>query len=261
MKFNYFHLIVLAVIFLTLNACNESTPKTETPVVEQKEFPEFFQKVLDAHGGLETWNKMNTLKFTATQRTPPTNYVVDLKSRKETISIEGKYTFGNNGEQIWITPVRDSFPNKNPRFVKNLLFYFVAVPFVFADEGVNLTDLGSKEVNGRKYDVIKVTFNAGIGDAPEDQYIMYVNPDSHVVDFITYSVTYFDKTRATKYNALKYSWKKTNGLLFPEKNMGFKWENDALGEQRYEAPFDNVNFSTDKMGDDFFEIPEGAWVE
>jgi len=166
---------------------------------------------------------MNTLKFSATRNTPSTDYIVDLKSRKETISIEDKYTFGNDGAKVWITPARDSFPSKNPRFMKNLLFYFVAVPFVFADEGVTVADLGSKEIDGRKYDVIKATFGAGIGDAPEDQYIMYVNPNSHVV--------------------------------------GYKWENETLGEKRYESPFANVSFSAEKMGDDFFKVPEGAWVE
>jgi len=219
MKFSLLNLSILAIALLFLNACNEPTPKATTPTVAKKEIPAFFQKVLDAHGGLDTWNKMNTLKFSGTRNTPSTDYVVDLKSRKETISIEGKYTFGNDGSKVWITPERDSFPSKNPRFMKNLLFYFVAVPFVFADEGVTVSDLGSKEIDGRKYDVMKATFGAGIGDAPEDQYIMYVNPNSHVVDFITYSVTYFDKTRATKYNALKYSWKNTNGILFPEKNI------------------------------------------
>lgn len=258
MKLNCLYVIVL---LFFLSSCGETQPKTETPAVEVKEFPEFFQKVLDAHGGLETWNKMNTLKFTATQRQPVTKYVVDLKSRKETISIDGKYTFGNDGKTVWITPARDSFPSKNPRFVKNLLFYFVAVPFVFADDGVNLKDLGMQKVDDRDYQVIKATFGDGVGDAPDDQYVMYIHPKTSRVHFITYSVTYFDKSKATKYNALMYQWQNVNGLLFPSKNVGYKWEDGSLGDRRYEAPFEDVSYSEEKMDEAMFEIPEGAWVE
>ena len=176
MKFKYLYLITLTIALFFFNACSEPNPKIEAPIVEQKEIPAFFQKVLDAHGGLETWNKMNTLKFSSTRKEPTTNYSIDLKSRKETIEAEGKYTLGNDGETVWVSPSRDSFPGKNPRFMKNLTFYFVAIPFVLADDGVNLEDLGSKEVNGRKYNVIKATFGEGVGDASEDQYLLYVNP-------------------------------------------------------------------------------------
>ena len=261
MKLKSLYFLGLAITALILNACSEPASKTEDPVVAKKEFSEFFQKVLDAHGGLETWNKMNTLKFSSTRIEPTTNYTIDLKSRKEIIEAEGKYTLGNNGETVWVSPARDSFPGKNPRFMKNLTFYFVAIPFVLADDGVNLEDLGSKEVGGRKYNVIKATFGEGVGDASEDQYLLYVNPNTNKIDLINYSVTYFDKTKATKYNAIKYEWQNVNGLLFPEKYIGYKWENEQLGEMRYEAPFENVSFSEEKMEDTIFEIPEGAWVE
>lgn len=256
-----YHLLAI-VMLLLLVACGESTPDVaKNPVPVQKEFPEFFQKVLDAHGGWETWNEMNTLKFTATQRQPNTHYTVDLKSRKEVIEMDGKYKFGNDGEKVWITPARDSFPSKSPRFVKNLLFYFVAVPFVFADDGVNLEDQGMTKVDGRDYQMIKATFGEGIGDAPEDQYIMYVNPNTSRVHILTYSVTYFDKSRATNYNALMYSWENVNGLLFPSKNTGYKWVDGTLGDKRYEAPFANASYSKEKMEETMFDIPEGAWTE
>lgn len=261
MKLKYYYILGGVIALLILNACNEPASKTETPVVVKKEFPAFFQKVLDAHGGLETWDKMNTLKFSSTRRAPITNYTVDLKSRKEIIEAEGKYTLGNDGETVWVSPARDSFPGKNPRFMKNLTFYFVAIPFVLADEGVNLEDLGSKVVNDREYNVIKVTFGEGIGDASEDQYILYTNPKTNKIDLINYSVTYFDKSRATQYNAIKYEWQNVNGLLFPEKYVGYKWENEQLGEVRYESPFEKVSFSEEKMNEAIYEVPEGAWVE
>jgi len=256
-----FKILLLLSFFFLLNACGDPAPKEATTATIEKNVPDFFQKVLDAHGGLDQWNKMNTLKFSGSRSEPPTDYVVDLKTRKETIEVSGKYVLGNDGEKVWITPARDSFPGKSPRFMKNLVFYFVAVPFVFADDGVILEQLDNRTLNEKEYQVIKATFGNGVGDAPEDQYLMYVNPSTHIVEYLNYSVTYFDKARATKYNAMGYTWKKVNGLLFPEKYIGYKWENDELGEVRYESPFANISFSEERMDAGTFAVPEGAYVE
>lgn len=253
-------LFLLSILFL-LNSCDETTDKeTSAPTIE-KSVPDFFKPVLEAHGGLDQWNKMNTLKFSGSRSEPATDYIVDLKTRKETIEIKGKYIMGNDSDKVWVSPARDSFPGKSPRFMKNLVFYFVAVPFVFADDGVILEELDNRTVNEKEYQVIKATFGDGVGDASEDQYLMYINPNTHIVDFINYSVTYFDKTKATKYNALRYNWKKVNGLLFPEKYIGYKWENNQLGDVRYESPFTNISFSEEKMDASTFAVPEGAYVE
>ncbi|MFK7937223.1 MAG: DUF6503 family protein [Saprospiraceae bacterium] len=258
-QLNFLTLILLLTLAF---ACGESattvtTTNTETPPPAQKEFPAFFQKILNAHGGLERWNAMNTLKFTVA----PADYVVDLQTRKETIAEEGKYTFGNDGDKVWITPHRDSFPSKQPRFMKNLRFYFVAIPFVFADDGVNLEDQGMQTINEKEYQVTRISFGENVGDAPEDEYYMYVDPTNSKIDFITYSVTYFDQQKSTKFNALKYEWADANGILFPTKMLGYKWENNELGEMRYERVVSNTSFSKDKMEDGYFAIPAGAWTD
>ena len=50
-------------------------------------------------------------------------------------------------------------------------------------------------------------------------------------------------------------------MLFPEKNIGYKWENEELGDVRYESPFTNISFSEEKMDAAIFAVPEGAYVE
>ena len=256
-----FQILIILSLFITLSACNEPTTQTETPTIKKVEVPEFFKKVLDAHGGLDRWNEMNTLKYSNTRRDRTTDYIVDLKSRKEIIEVKGKYKLGNDGDKVWVSPARDSFPGKSPRFMKNLVFYFVALPFVLADEGVDLEDLGIQKMDDKEYQVIKASFGAGVGDAPEDVYTMYINPSTSIIDFITFSVTYFDQKKSTKYNALKYNWKNVNGLLFPEKYVGHKWVDEKLGDIRYESPFSAISFSKEKIEDSIFAIPEGAYVE
>lgn len=242
-------------------ACGDAPQQTTTAKATAVTYPESFQKVLEAHGGKDTWDKMNTLSFTRGTGVTAENHTVDLKSRRSVIEVEGKYKLGTDGEKIWVSPHRDSFPGKSPRFTHNLHFYFFAVPFVFADPGATVSDGGLKTVDSMEYQVLNVRFGANVGDAPEDQYNMYVDPKTNIVDFITYSVTYFDKSRATRYNALRYNWEKVNGLLAPKAYDGYKWEQDSLGAKRYESVFDDIQYTIESQEDDFFAVPEGAYTE
>lgn len=251
---------ILLLSLLICFACSKPTEPKEAK--SEKKYPEIFNKVLEAHGGKSTWDAMNTLTYTKVlEDDKKEEHTVDLKTRKSLIEVKGKYKLGHDGADVWVSPHRDSFPGRSPRFAHNLLFYFVAVPFVFTDPGVNVEDAGMVESGEEKYHLLKVTFEANVGDAPEDRYNMYIDPKTHKVDFITYSVTYFDKTRATNYYALKYDWVDGNGLLVPEKYRGYKWENEALGDQRYESILASGRYEKTKKADEFYAIPEGAFVD
>jgi len=245
--------ILIGLTFWTCQTVEQTTPK--------QTYPAFFTEVLEAHGGLDKWNEMNTLIFTKGEGEKAEVHTTDLKNRKARIEVDGKFALGYDGDKYWVTPTRDSFSGKSVAFYHNLYFYFVAIPFVLADPGVNLEDLGEKVVEGKTYRVIKSTFDDGVGEASGDHYILYTDPSTHRVEFINYSVTYYDKTRATKYNAIKYNWKNVDGLLVPDSYAGFKWENETFGEQRYERSFSNWKFSKEKTKDEVYAIPEGAFTE
>ncbi len=244
---------------LTKKVAATSQPTSQP--MSAKKLPPLFKKILDAHGGLDTWNAMNTLKFTRGEGAGADHHVVDLKSRKSTMSVTDKYTMGNDGDKVWVSPHRDSFPGRSPTFMKNLLFYFVALPYVLADPGVKYEDLGEKEVNGKKYLVLKTSFEANIGDAPGDQYILYVNPETHIIDFINYSVTYFDASRAEKYSALQFEWQEANGLKFPSVAKSVEWKDGKLGEVKRETKYTKFSYSKDRLDLSMFDIPDGAYTE
>ncbi len=243
----------------TKKAVATSQP-TSQPMSTQK-LPPLFKKILDAHGGLDTWNAMNTLKFTRGEGASADHHVIDLKSRRSTMSVIDKYTMGNDGDKVWVSPHRDSFPGQSPTFMKNLFFYFVALPYVLADPGVIYEDLGEKEVNGNKYLALKTSFKANIGDAPGDQYILYVNPKTHIIDFINYSVTYFDASKAEKYNALQFEWQDANGLKFPSVAKSVEWKDGNLGEVKRETEYSKFSYSKERMDLSMFDVPTGAYTE
>lgn len=41
--------------------------------------------------------------------------------------------------------------------------------------------MGKRTVEGIEYDIVKGTFEAGVGDA-QDAYVLYLNPETHIVD-------------------------------------------------------------------------------
>lgn len=247
---------------ITLMACeNTNTKEAINNIAPERTFPALFTKILDAHGGLDQWEAMNTLTFEKGEGAEREYHTVDLKSRKSLIERKGKFQLGSDGEKVWVSPHRDSFPGSSPRFYHNLYFYFVAIPYVLADPGVVYEDMGEQMVGEEKYRVLKTGFQENVGDAPDDQYWLYVDPETYLVDFITYSVTYFDSAKATTYNALKYEWGKSNGLLVPKTFIGYKWVDGALGEERYKREYGPVVYSKEKTNHQRFAIPEGAYVE
>lgn len=208
----------------------------------EKTFPTAFQKGLDTHGGIDKWNSYGTLNFSEIGSNDTTTYTVDLVNRNELIEKSGHYKVGFTADEINFYPNRDSFPNENPRFIHNLRFYFFALPFVTADPGTIHTELPPAQLDGKMYDRTKVTFDEGVGVAPKDQYILWFDQKDHLLSLINYSVTYFDEENAEKYNAIRYqNWVESGGLKFPTEMIGYKWENDSLGEERYRRKFSDIS--------------------
>jgi len=233
----------------------------EEPSVDYSKYPEPLSKALQAHGGLDTWKDYKSLDFDKITEEGREHHLIDLEKRKVLIITED-YQLGFNGEKIWVNPDKESFPGSSPRFYHNLWFYFYAFPFIVTDLGANQKSIGTETFNGEKYEKVLVTYNNGVGDSPEDQYILYINKENNQLDFINYSVTYFDESKATDYNVLVYDeWKKVGNLILPVALTGYKWENDTIGDERYKMTFDNIRLRTVKPDQDLFEIPDQAYVE
>lgn len=243
---------------ICLFSCNSQ--ETAPTTVSIPNLPLTFQKVLDAHGGLDHWRSMQQLEYTMGDSADAETHFIDLQRRRTRIET-ASYQLGFDGEDVWVSPNLAAFPGKSPRFVHNLHFYFVALPFVLTDPGVKLEDIGSTTANGQAYERIKATFGEGIGDAPDDQYILYIDPQTFQIDFIIYSVTYFDASRATQYNALDYDWVETDGILTPKAYTGYRWTEEGFGEQRYARAFSTAKYSGTLTDESLFSKPSNAEID
>ncbi|GAB4247021.1 MAG: hypothetical protein Tsb0034_26130 [Ekhidna sp.] len=212
-------------------------------------------KVLDAHGGYEQWSKMKSLSFSKGNEFTITN----LQSRK--ILVESpEQTIGFDGAEVWVTP--DTVDASRARFYHNLFFYFYAMPFVVGDPGAFYEDVEPRELMGNTYKGIKVSYGENVGDAPDDNYIVWFDPETNQMEWLMYTVTYRTGEATNEYSLIKYDgWKDVSGLLLPTTLQWYEFENDSVGAEKWEpAVFENVQLSADAPVDSLFEMPAGAVI-
>ena len=260
-------LILPLMIAALVISCNTKTANTDQiaetePVHDPYEniIPEL-RDCLEAHGGIELWRSFASLEYTrVASNGSGDNSIIDLWTRKDIVKNDSLYTIGFDGKDVWI--VSDKEAINSPRFFHNLYFYFFAFPFVVADPGTNAEFLGVVNFDKKNYKKIKITYGDNVGDSPEDQYILWINAESSLLEFINYSVTYFDTSRAESYNALVYGeWQDIQGLKVPSVMTSYRWSEDSLGEKRGSNTFTNVKFGKKQPNQNVFEVPEGALID
>lgn len=70
----------------------------------------------------------------------------------------------------------------------NSVAYFAFLPYGLNDPSVFKKSLGETEINGEKYDLIKVTFaEEGGGDDFDDEFLYWIGTEDSIVDFMAYS--------------------------------------------------------------------------
>ncbi len=229
----------------------ESAPIYEAPAHHS----ESLTKVLDAHGGYEQWSSLKSLSYLKGEETTVTN----LQNRK--IRLESpSQTIGFDGNEVWVSP--DTLDVSRARFYHNLFFYFYAMPFVVGDPGAFYEDLEPKELAGKTYNGVKVSYNAGVGDAPDDNYIIWSDPETGKMEWLMYTVTYRSGEPSDRYSLIKYDgWTEFSGVVLPTSLQWFTYENENVGEPRGEATlFQNVTLSTEAPDENLFAMPENAAI-
>lgn len=230
----------------------EVTSKKETPA-----YPESLQKVFEAHGGLDAWQNKQTLVFGMDKPNGIEKTILDLKNRKTIIETE-VHKIGYDGERVWLQDSAKTYKG-NAKFYYNLMYYFYAMPFILADEGINYETAEPLNFEGKNYLGIKVSYNAGVGESPEDEYILYYDVDTHQMAWLGYTVTYFSKEKSKEYHFIKYSnWQTIQELVLPETLTWYNYENNLPTTKRNDLKFVDVTLSTEKHTADFFEKPEAA---
>jgi hypothetical protein len=93
-----------------------------------------------------------------------------------------------DGERAWISPATADVPRA--RFHLLTWPYFLAAPFKLRDPGAHLEPTGPRLLDGVEHETARLTFDAGVGDAPDDWYVIYEDPQTGLLAAMAYIVTY-----------------------------------------------------------------------
>ena len=159
------------------------------------------KKTLDAMGGEQAFAKLRTLKFDfvverggsevarvhhvwdrwdgryrvegKSRAGAPLLYLLNVQQRGEGRAwVDGRETTGDER--------KEALEKGYARFINDT--YWLLMPSKMLDPGVNLASEGEVEKDGKKYDVVRLTFGDGIGLTPQDTYWAYVSKDTGLME-------------------------------------------------------------------------------
>lgn len=173
--------------------------------------------------------------------------------------------FAWDGHDAWIYPA--DTPTIDPRFWALTGYYFEQIPFVLADPGLNYEVLPDEELDGKAYDMVKISFEQGVGDAPGDYYILYVDKQTDMLHAIRYTVTFGRAPQDTDEAAparetlfLYQDYVTVDGLTVATHFYGSNFADGAVVDFKNEAWSAEFSFSQ-PFDESLLEMPEGARIE
>jgi len=264
--------LALCGLYLLIFSCKQEKEKRTVSQAEQRKESSFdlkenkgtvlLEKCLRAHGGLDTWKSFKGLGYTLNDNGKDVYQLTHLKDRRAYLKSK-KYEVGFDGKVAWALPDASEVSGKSAAFYYNLDFYFISVPFLLKDPGVNASYEGKAQVNEKEYESLKITFGSGVGFTPEDVYYLYLDPETYVLQILTYSISYFDKENAGINSAKVYSdYKKVQGLLMPHKMENFEWADGEMGKNKnHLRVFRDIKFLEKIPDEAVFNVPERAQIE
>ena len=220
-------ILLFFIIVLAISCKNESKKnKNKEAIIEEKKdnFPVELGKVFEKHGGITTWKKAQILSFNKGEEV----HTVSLHSRKTVVNTP-EYSLGFDGKEVWLDEVKKGTFKGNPTFYYNLYFYFYAMPFVLADDGISYEKVADLVFEDTKYPGYKISFKPGKGTSPDDNYFVYYHPETYQMEWLGYTVTFFDKKVSNTVTIIRYNqWEDVSGLLLPKEITWYKKDQNGV---------------------------------
>lgn len=187
---------------------------------------EIAKRMIEAHGGMEKWQNAPTVSFTdelipagatsglkghVTVEQGARRVYIEYPSMGMRMAWDGEQAWGEN----WSVP----YP---PRFLAQLDYYFLNLPWLTMDDGVILGPPGKEQLwdDPVEYLTVRMDFEPGVGDTPDDYYVLYIHPDNYLLKGCRYVVTYQsllpEGVEATPEHVLIFDkYKTVDGLVVP----------------------------------------------
>lgn len=240
--------------------------------LEKSDAGKVIWNAMEAHGGLANWYGKGALAFRfnyqpldgGTQRDSYQTIDTWSNRARHTSATDSTAHFGWTGKTAWVKAKDSTAFAYDTRFWALTPFYFLAQPFVLDGAGVNLELLPQTTYNDKLQDVVKVTFDAGTGDAPDDYYVLYFTEGTHRLSAIRYIVSYPAYFKKGEHLPEKFmeviGEKEINGIVFPT-NYKTHWltNEEQPGEHITNIDVSDIRFIPE-LEKDFFDTPDGARI-
>lgn len=220
-------------------------------------------RMTDAHGGLERWASAPSVAFRDSWSQPGareamvSNVIVEQGRRRAHLAYPNlPARIAWDGKRCWSL----EWHGGPPRFFALLNYYFLSLPWVVHDPGVVLHAPERKQLwdDPTSYVAIRMTFEPGVGDTPDDYYVLYIHPDTYRLHGCTYVVTYpglvpQGEAHAREHILLFDEWTTVSGLVVPTRFTIYELDRTVYAQCRishwsFSKPFDET----------LLEIPDGA---
>jgi len=158
----------------------------------------------------------------------------------------GKIIEGYDGKNAWVkingVVSTDNKANGVARFLRKTNYYWFTMFFKLQDEGINLEYIGTKKVEGRDYNLVKVTFGRTVGDA-QDTYVLYINKKTKLVDQFLFNVV---ANAIMEPRLMKVHYDVIGGIKIPSERsyINANWDGDIVGDKWTTTYWSNIRFNT-----------------
>lgn len=173
----------------------------------------------------------------------------DTNSERVRIDTVDGVTMVWDGAEAYVTPADAEVPGPPARFHLRTWTYFLAAPFKLRDPGSAMTPIEAPLASAPAVPAGKLTFGAGVGDAPDDWYIVFPDRETNRVEALAYIVTY-SKSQAEaeqKPSIILYDGYRDFGGVWLSTDWTFHYwspETGIDGEPKGTAVIKNVKFVT-----------------
>ena len=241
--------LTVALLMLTTFGCSTPSPQVDQP----EPGGEVVARMIEAHGGLEKWRSAPTVSFEDSFLPPDATSPMDSRVTVEQQTRHAYLDFpGMNariswdGEKVWSENWQAPFP---PRFWALLSYYFANLPWLAVDPGVNLAEPGTGKLwdDPTEYITVKMTFEPGVGDTPDDYYILIIDPNNYRLKAADLAVTYAGilppDVDAIREVIIYEEFTTVNGLTVPAKGSVYGKDRSPRGafewrDWSFNKPFD-----------------------
>ncbi len=234
------------------------------------EFAAAFAKPIEKAHGLANWKNKQAIRYDIrieyggdVMFAGTTSFDVHSEKVRMTTA-DGERVMVWDGEDAWYTPADAEIKGPRPRFHLRTWTYFLATPFKLRDPGAylhELPDAALREGGDTAYKRAKLTFGQDVGDAPDDWYIVYRNPNNDRIDAMSYIVTYAkpqEKAEQSPSAIVYEGYQRVDGVMLSTQWRFYHWnaESGIHGQPKGKVTISNVEFVEPEAGT--FTRPDGA---